>query len=299
MKRAWSAIVVAGALLISVAAQAADEIGWFDAPPQAGGARSYWIAGPYGSIVLGMQESAAQSEAMLREAESRAGRKVLMALMLTASPAQAEGAAALMRRGVKVYTGQQVIDALSSVSAPPRGRPGRGREAEETAAGPVSVGEGVHEMLIAGVPLRLRPLGAGLAPAHLVVEHERDLFVGDLVAGQSHPTMRGGSLLDWFKRLQELLPIKAQRVYAAHGEPGAMGLIWNQMIYIRQVMGFIADEHPAGVMSAEAAARVKQKIVEAYPAHAAPERLDALIAAEWKRQAAGGAGNSFRQQDRP
>jgi glyoxylase-like metal-dependent hydrolase (beta-lactamase superfamily II) len=298
MKRAWSAILVAGVLVMSVAAQAADEIGWFDAPPQAGGARSYWIAGPYGSIVLGMQDSAAQSEAMLREAESRGGRKVLMALMLTAAPAQADGAAALMRRGVKVYTGQQVLDALLTAPRASPGR-GRGREPEEAPSGPVSVGEGVHEMLIAGVPLRLRPLGAGLAPAHLVVEHERDLFVGDLVASQSHPALRGGSLLDWFKRLQELLPVKAQRVYAAHGEPGAMGLIWNQMIYIRQVMGFIADEHPAGVMPPEAAARVKQKIVEAYPAHAAPERLDALIAAEWKRQAGGGAGNSFRQQDRP
>jgi hypothetical protein len=61
----------------------------------------------------------------------------------------------------------------------------------------------------------------------------------------------------------------------------------NQMIYIKQVMDFVAEENPHGPVALDAIARVKEKMVAGYPAYAAPERLDALIAAEWQRQAGG------------
>jgi len=45
---------------------------------------------------------------MLREAQSRTGRKALMAVVLAPTPAQFNGTAVLQKHGVKVYTSQQV-----------------------------------------------------------------------------------------------------------------------------------------------------------------------------------------------
>src|SRR5262245_21364073 len=117
-----------------------------------------------------------------------------------------------------------------------------------------------------------------------------DNCTGDLVAGPLHPVLFGGSLDAWFKRLQELRSAKPRRVFPAQGEPGGMALISNQMIYLKQLMAFITAENPRLPAPPGALARVKDKMLEAYPAYAAPERLDALVAGEWQRQA-GNAGN--------
>jgi len=150
---------------------------------------------------------------------------------------------------------------------------------------PVSFGDTSRQMLIGGVQFHLRALGAGVAVAHVAVEYDGQLFVGDLIAGPVHPVLSGGSLDAWFKRLQELRSARPRRVFPARGEPGGMALIANQMIYIKQLMDFVAAENPRLPAPQEALARVKNRMLEAYPAYASPERLDALVAAEWQRQA--------------
>ena len=52
-------------------------------------------------------------------------------------------------------------------------------------------------------------------------------------------------------------------------------------------MDFVAAENPHMPVAPAAAARVKQKMLEAYPSYASPENLDALVAGEWQRQAGG------------
>jgi hypothetical protein len=273
-------------------AYAAEDVGWYTAPAGAQSARSYWIAGPQGLVVLGTQLLPAETDAMLHEAQSRTGRKVLMALVLAATPAQFNGTAVLQKRGINVYTSQQIAAAIPAAYAEARrqSRSELGRDPQVVEPRPTSLGDTARQMLIGGVQFQLRPLGPGPAAAHLAVEYDHGLFVGDLIAGPMHPVLHGGSLLDWYKRLQELRVLKPRRVYPAQGEPGGMGLIWNQMIYIKQLMDFVAAENPRIPVPSEALARVKQKMLEGYPAYASPENLDALIAMEWQRQA-GRAGN--------
>jgi hypothetical protein len=290
MRRGACAVLFAGALLHGV--HAAEDIGWYTAPADAQSARSYWIAGPQGLVVLGTQLLPAETDAMLHEAQSRTGRKVLMALVLAPTPAQFNGTAVLQKRGVKVYTSQQIAAMIPAAHADARrrSRSELGRDYPVAVPRPISLGDAGRQMLIGGAQFQLRPLGPGTAAAHLAVEYDRQLFVGDLVAGPAHPVLHGGSLLDWYKRLQELRVLKPRRVYPAQGVPGGMGLIWNQMIYIKQLMDFVAVENPQRPAAPEALARVKQKMLEAYPAYASPENLDALVTMEWQRQARG-AGN--------
>jgi len=290
MRRSAAVVVFAGALWHC--AHAADDVGWYTAPAEAQSARSYWIAGPQGLVILGTQLLPAETDALLHEAQSRTGRKVLMAVVLAPTPAQFNGTAVLQKRGVKVYTSQQIAAAIPAAHAEARRRPRSelGRDYPVAEPRPISVGDTVRQMLIGGAQFQLRPLGPGAAAAHLAVEYDRQLFAGDLIAGPMHPVLHGGSLLEWYKRLQELRVLRPRRVYPAQGEPGGMGLIWNQMIYIKQLMDFVAAENPQMPVVPEALARVKQKMLEGYPAYASPENLDALVAMEWQRQA-GRAGN--------
>jgi hypothetical protein len=262
----------------------ADDVGWYESPDVLPTARSYWIAGSQGLLILGAQATDAQAEAMLREAQARTGRKALMAVVLAPVSAQFNGAAALQKHEVKVYTSQQVAAAIAATSTqlPSPARPGR-----EPAGGAklASFGDTPRQMLIGGMQFQLRPVGRGTAAAHVVVEYDNRLFAGDLVSGPVHPQLAGGSLEAWFQRLRELRMLKPRTVYPAAGEPGGVALIANQMIYIKQLMGFVAAENPRGAAGPDALARVKEKMVHAYPNYRAPERLDALVLEEWRRQA--------------
>jgi glyoxylase-like metal-dependent hydrolase (beta-lactamase superfamily II) len=291
MRLRAGALLLAG-VVISGAALAADNIGWYTASERAQSARSYWIAGEHGLVLLGAQLLPSEAEAMLREAQSRTGRKALMAVVLAATPEQFNGTAVLQKHGVKVYTSQQVAAAIPAAHAEAQRRLSAqfGKDYPAAEPKPVSYGEASRQMLIGGVQFQLRTLGPGPGVAHVAVEYDGQMFVGDLVAGPMHPVLSGGSLDAWFKRLQELRGAKPRRVFPAHGEPGGMALIANQMIYIKQLIDFVATENPRLPAQPQALARVKDKMLEAYPAYAAPERLDALVAAEWQRQA-GNAGN--------
>jgi glyoxylase-like metal-dependent hydrolase (beta-lactamase superfamily II) len=284
--RHWPAVVLLSGAVCG-AVQAADDVGWYTAPEQAQSARSYWIAGEQGLVVMGTQLLSSQADAMLREAQSRSGRKPLMAVVLAPTPEQFNGTAVLQKRGVKVYTSQQVAAAIPAAHAQALRRLSAqfGRDYPSAEPKPIVYGDSIRQMRIGGVEFRLRTLGPGVAAAHVAVEYDGQLFAGELIAGPVHPALAGGSLDAWFKRLQELRMSKPRRVFPAHGEPGGIAVIANQMIYIKRLMDLVAAENPQSAAARESMARVKEQMLQAYPAYASPENLDALIAAEWQRQA--------------
>jgi hypothetical protein len=280
-----AALALACGVLSGGWALAAEDVGWYESAGAGETVRSYWIVGSQGLLILGAQPGNSQAEALLREAQARTARKAVMAVVLAPVPAQYAGAAALQKHDVKVYTSQQVADAVAARSAQ-AGLP-RPTKRDASAGAPklASFGDTGRQMLIAGVQFHVRPLGPGSAVAHVVVEYDNRLFAGDLVSGPVHPQLAGGSLDAWFQRLRELQMRKPRLIYPASGQPGGVALIANQMIYIKQLMDFIAQESPRGPATVEALARVKDKMLQAYPNYGAPERLDALIAQEWRRQA--------------
>ena len=284
--RYWPGVLLLSGAICG-AVEAAEDVGWYTAPEQSHSARSYWIAGEQGLVVIGTQLLPSQAEAMLREAQSRSGRKALMAVVLAPTPEQFNGTAVLQKRGVKVYTSQQVAAAIAAAHAQALRRWSAqfGREYPAAEPKPIVFGDSSRQMRIGGVEFHLRTMGPGVAVAHVAVEYDGQLFAGELIAGPVHPVLSGGSLDAWFKRLQELRMSKPRRVYPAHGEPGGIAVIANQMIYIKRLMELVAAENPQSSSAHDAMARVKEQMLQAYPAYASPENLDALIAAEWQRQA--------------
>jgi len=63
MRRSAAVVLFAGALWHC--AHAADDVGWYTAPAEAQSARSYWIAGPQGLVILGTQLLPAETDALL------------------------------------------------------------------------------------------------------------------------------------------------------------------------------------------------------------------------------------------
>jgi len=208
-------------------------------------------------------------------------------VVLAPTPAQFNGTAMLQRHGVKVYTSQQVASAIPAVHAHALRQLSKlfGRDYPATEPRPSVFGDSSRPMRIAGVEFFLRTLGPGQAAAHVAVEYDGQLFAADLIAGPVHPLLFGGRWDAWFQRLQELRARKPRRVYPAHGEPGGIAVLANQMIYIKQLMELVAAENPQLPAARDAQARVKEKMMLAYPAYASPENLDGLVAAEWQRQA--------------
>jgi glyoxylase-like metal-dependent hydrolase (beta-lactamase superfamily II) len=284
--RHWHAVVLLSSAICG-AVHAADDVSWYTAPATSQSTRSYWILGEQGLVVIGTQLLPSQAEAMLREAQSRSGRKPLMAVVLAPTPEQFNGTAVLQKRGLKVYTSLEVAAAIPAAHAQALRRLSAqfARDYPAAEPKPIVFGDSSRQMRIGGVEFHLRTMGPGVAAAHVAVEYDGQLFAGELIAGPVHPVLWGGSLDAWFKRLQELRMSKPRRVFPAHGEPGGIAVIANQMIYIKRLMDFVAAENPQSSAAPNAMVRVKEQMLQAYPTYASPENLDALIAAEWQRQA--------------
>jgi hypothetical protein len=278
------------AALVAVAAMpcvaAKGEVGQYTSAAQRMPVRSYWIEGDHGVILIGAQLLPSAAEAAVREAERVTGKKTVMALLLAATPDQFNGTALLQKRGVKVYTSEQVLRLIPAAHATARERlsPEFKPDYPAQVPKPASLGNSSRQMIIVGVPFRLYVLGSGSPDAYVVLDYEGRLFAGALVGGPAHPQPLAGGVEEWLRRLQELRGFKPNRVYPAQGDPGGAALIANQMIYLRQLLGFMRAEDMRALPGPEAAARVKAKMMEAYPDHAFPENLDALISSEWERQ---------------
>jgi hypothetical protein len=284
--------------LLSTPAQAAKgDIGSYVAPGPEAGARSYWIEGDLGAILIGAQAAPSSAEALLRETQAKTGKTAVMALVLAPTPTQSNGVPVLKQRGVMVYSSEQVAERLPYTESTARRTLNRilRREAEEALA-PVSLGKSSRQMNIDGVPFSVHVLGSGVAYSHVAVEYDGNLFPGELVMGPAHPRLFGGDLTAWLERLQELRALKPQRVYPAYGDAGGPALISNQMIYIKQLVGLIDAEDPRRSPTREELARVRAKMMELYPDYAFPGNLQDVVAAEWERQAKNGTETSGKEQ---
>jgi hypothetical protein len=286
MRRMPVALAVLAAVAAMPGIAAKGDVGQYTLAAQRVPVVSYWIEGDRGVILIGAQLLPSAAEAAVQEAERVSGKKTVMAVLLAATPDQFNGTALLQKRGVKVYTSEQVLRLIPAVHAAARERLSRalGPDYPAQTPKPVSFGSSSREMMIVGLPFRLYVLGSGAPDAYVALDYDGRLFAGPLVAGSAHPQPLAGGVEEWLRRLQELRALKPNRVYPAQGNPGGAALIANQMIYFRQLLGFMGAQDVHSLAAPEATARVKARMMEAYPDHAFPEHLDALISSEWERQ---------------
>jgi hypothetical protein len=159
---------------------------------------------------------------------------------------------------------------------------------------PESFGNATTELQLAGLTLKAHVLGPGCSEAHVVVEWEGHVFVGDLVANKSHSWLEIGRTDEWLKRLDEIAALKPRFVHPGRGRSGGADLLPAEREYLQTVIDLVAAEKPTLPPDEAAMERVRAAVEQRYPGYRFPVFLQLGLPAEWRRQAtaAGVAGGS-------
>lgn len=273
-----------------VAARAAG-VTEFTSSPWGFSTSSYWIEGPTGLIAVDTQFLPSEAERMIASAEKQTGKKFVLAVVLHANPDKFNGTAVFQKHGVKVVTSRQVKELLPSVHAK-RTKAFYDRYAPDypkELPSPDVFGDQTTAMSAAGLTFQLHVLGAGCSEAHVVLEWEKHVFVGDLVGNGVHSWLEIGKTDEWLKRLDEIQALSPSRVHPGRGTSGPASLLSDERTYLETVIGIVKQEKPTLPMQDDAFERAKTKIVAAYPKHGFPVFLEIGLPAEWARQARAGS----------
>lgn len=245
---------------------------------------SFWIEGPTGLVLIDTQFMPSATVEAIEAAEAATGKPIVLAVVLHANPDKFNGTATLQARGVRVVTSAQVLAAIPAVH---RKRVGWFYERykpdyPKDAAAPAAFGAVTTELRAGGLTLRAHVLGAGCSPAHVVIEHDGHVFVGDLVANGHHSWLELGLLDAWRARLDEIGALSPKFVHPGRGASGGPELLGRQREYLDRVEGIIASFEPTGRATGEQLEAVRRQIVEAYPTYDYKVFLRTGAPAAWK-----------------
>jgi glyoxylase-like metal-dependent hydrolase (beta-lactamase superfamily II) len=257
---------------------------------------SFWIEGKDALVLIDTQFLPSAAVEAITAAERTTGKKVVAAIVLHANPDKFNGTATLQARGVKVLTSQQVLDLIPEIfkvrteAFGERYRPDWPTETPR----PDSFGSATTELQLAGETLKVHVLGPGCSEAHVVVEWEGHVFVGDLVANKSHSWLEIGRTDEWLKRLDEVAALQPRFVHPGRGRSGGADLLAAEREYLQTVIDLVAAEKPTLPPDEAAMERVRAAVERRYPGYRFPVFLQLGLPAEWRRQAtaAAGAGGS-------
>lgn len=248
---------------------------------------SYWIEGPTGLVAIDTQFLPSEAERMIATAERRTGKKFELAIVLHANPDKFNGTATFQRHGVKVVTSKQVKDLLPSVHEKrlrafyDRYQPDYPKDLPS----PDVFGDKDTIVRAAGLELSLHTMGAGCSEAHVVVEWQKHVFVGDLVGNGVHSWLEIGKTDEWQKRLDEIAALGPVVVHPGRGKTGGPELVANEREYLNKVTKIVSDESPSMPIDEVRLERAKANIRSAYPDYGFPVFLEIGLPAEWERQA--------------
>jgi len=249
---------------------------------------SFWMSGPDGLVLIDTQFLPSIGLEAAALAEKATGQTIKAAFVLHANPDKFNGTTALQQRGVEVLTSQQVLDAMPEIHKKrvdafyDRYKPDYPLEMPR----PAVFGAGKTELVKAGLPLTAHVLGPGCSEAHVVLQFEDQVFVGDLVANGAHSWLEIGETDQWIARIAEIEAMKPRYVHPGRGPSGGPELLGAQRKYLEEVIALMAAEKPAGEPDRAALGRVKAALEKRYPRHRFAVFLDLGLPAEWRRQAA-------------
>jgi glyoxylase-like metal-dependent hydrolase (beta-lactamase superfamily II) len=244
---------------------------------------SYFLEGPTGVVLIDTQFLPAEGLAAVERAEQQTGKKVVAAIVLHANPDKFNGASALQARGIKVFTSKQVAALIPRVHEKRLAAFGE-RYAPDyptTAAKPEVFGDTTTILELAGLKLRAHVLGAGCSEAHVVIEHDGHVFVGDLVANRGHSWLELGRTDEWLERIAELRALRPTFVHPGRGATGGPELLDAQANYLRDVVDLVKSEKPSKADDADGIARAIAKIEAKYPTHEWKVFLQLGVPAVW------------------
>jgi glyoxylase-like metal-dependent hydrolase (beta-lactamase superfamily II) len=250
---------------------------------------SFWIEGPEGLILIDAQFLPTAVQKEINFAERATGKKAVLAIVLHPNPDRVNGTSYLQERGIRVVTSEQVRELIPAIHerwSPAFFEKYRYSSYPRTLTVPESFGGNTQELSAGGITIKAHVLGAGCSQAHVVVEWEGHLFVGDLVANRSHGWFENGRVDEWLKRLDELRALRPKWIHPGHGFTGGPELLDQQAEYLNTVTAAVAAEEPRGLSTSEAMARITSRVIQRHPDRAHQFFLPPLLRAEWVRQAA-------------
>ncbi len=250
---------------------------------------SYWIEGPEGLVLIDTQFLPAALRKGVFYAEQATGKKVKLAIILHPNPDRFNGTAYLQTLGVPVVTSEQVRALIPDVHekwAAAVFEKYKNGQYPRTLMLPESFGSSTRELSAGGLTVKAHVLGSGVSPAHVAVEWEGHLFVGDLVANGTHSWFENGRTDEWLERLDELRALRPKYLHPGRGLSGGPELLDRQTEYVHTVVEAVTAEHPRGLSTPEALARITERVNQRYPEHHYPAFLPMVLRAEWARQAA-------------
>jgi glyoxylase-like metal-dependent hydrolase (beta-lactamase superfamily II) len=264
-------------------------VGTYVSSPRGFSTSSYWIEGPTGLILIDTQFLLSAGDEAVAQAERTTGKKVVLAIVLHPNPDKFNGTNRLKERGIPVLTSEQVRKLIPEVHEDrhywfyDRFKP----DYPDEVPLPDSFGAKTREIDAGGTKIKARVLrGPGCSEAHVAVEWNGHLFVGDLVANHSHSWLEIGEIDEWIDRMDELLRLKPKFVHPGRGVSGGPELLVEQKKYLRKVEARVLAEHPTQDSTTPAAkaaiARVKKRLIADYPGYGQEQFLDIGLPAVWE-----------------
>lgn len=263
-------------------------IGTYVSVPRGFSTSSYWIEGPDGLVLIDTQFLLSAAEDAVTQAEQLTGKKVVLAIVLHANPDKFNGTEVLQRRGVRVVTSEEVLGLIPAVHVKrtkwfyQRYKPDYPRETPK----PESFGSATTTLDAGGIQVKVHVLGPGCSGAHVAVEFDGHLFVGDLVANRNHAWMELGLLDPWKARLEELLALKPTAVHPGRGASGGSELLTAQIAYLDRVRELAMAQKPTGTPDEAKIAAVEKALLAEYPDYGQPYFLKLGLPAVWSTLAA-------------
>jgi glyoxylase-like metal-dependent hydrolase (beta-lactamase superfamily II) len=257
---------------------------------------SYWIEGPDGLIVIDTQFLPSASAEVIEAAESITGKKIKLAIVLHPNPDKFNGTATFQARGIKVVTSAQVLEKIPEVhdirllAFYDRYKP----DYPEDLPKPESFGDKDQEISAGGVTVKAHLMGAGCSAAHVVIEYEGHVFVGDLVGNGTHAWLEIGEPEAWIERMAEIKALSPRFVHPGRGKTGGPELLDWEAGYLRRVLEEVAKEKPVIPAPKGAIERIQDRIMKAYPELGYDVFLELGLPQVWRKQAEKEAGGSTR-----
>lgn len=260
-------------------------IGSYTSSPWGFSTNSYWIAGPDGIILIGTQFLPSAAIDAVETAESYTGKKVKLAIVLHANPDKFNGTQILKSRGIEVVTSNAVQQLIPAVDEKRRSwfYQRYAPDYPDRLVLPDALPPAQKTLQAAGLTLKLHHFGPAVSEAHMVVEFDRHLFVGDLVANQNHAWMELGFSDSWIDLLENLQALDPTVIHPGRGHAKGAELLSEQITYLQFVQQAVAKYFDQKIISDDKKQAIIAEITEQYPDYGNEYFLNIGIPAEYRR----------------